>query len=189
MMVEQLFGIGATLLAACVVMILHELVKSLVFVARSGKGNLKKHKIFYLHEYIDPIGLLFCLFGFAGFSKPYMYRMQNKQTNFYVGVVGFITLLCMAFGGLLMCRSTQNIYVYVFFQYISVLSIGMFFVNLFPVSVFDMGLILAGKAPDKFISSIKNDYTIKMILILAIILGIIRSFSVNIFLFLLNYQK
>lgn len=185
-MKEQLITMAAILGAGCLVMIVHELVKSFVFVIRSRKQSSEKHKIFHVYQYIDPIGLLFCLFGFAGFSKPYMYRMRDRKTNLYVGITGLITLLVLAVSGLLVCRTTHQVVVFVIAQYISVLSIGMFFVNLFPVSVFDLGLIIAGAAPEKFFSIIKNDYTIKMILILTIILGIIRSFSANIFLFLLE---
>lgn len=185
-MKEQLITVAAILGAGCFVMIVHELVKSIVFAIRSRKQSSEKHKIFHLYQYIDPIGLLFCLFGFAGFSKPYMYRMRDKKTNLYVGIAGFITLFILAASGLLVCKMTQSVVIFVIAQYISVLSIGMFFVNLFPVSVFDLGLIIAGAAPEKFFSIIKNDYTIKMILILTIILGIIRSFSANIFLFLLE---
>lgn len=185
-MKEQLIGAGALLLAACIVMVVHELAKSIVFVVRSRKTSKEKHRIFRIYQYIDPIGLLFCLYGFAGFSKPYMYRMRDKKTNLYVGITGFCILFLLAATGLFVCRSTDQLEVFIVAQYTSVLSIGMLFVNLFPVSVFDMGLVIAGVAPEKFYSIIKNDYTIKMILILTVILGIIRSFSANIFLFLLE---
>ncbi len=185
-MKEQMISLGAMLLAACLVMIIHELVKSIVFVARSKNASKDKYEIFRVYQYIDPIGLLFCLFGFAGFSKPYMYRMRDRKTNFWVGIAGFLTLLMLAAAGLLVCQSTDSLTVFVVSQYVSVFSIGMFFVNLFPVSVFDLGLVIAGAAPDKFFSIIKNDYVIKMILILTIILGIIKSFSANIFLFFLE---
>ncbi|MFW5670801.1 MAG: hypothetical protein ACOCM8_00685 [Acetivibrio ethanolgignens] len=180
-MKEQLITVAAILGAGCFVMIVHELIKSLVFVIRSRGQSSEKHKIFHIYQYIDPI-----LFGFSGFSKPYMYRMRDRKTNLYVGIAGFITLLVVAVAGLLVCRTTQTVAVFVIAQYMSVLSIGMFFVNLFPVSDFDVGLIVSGVEPEKYFSIIKNDYTIKMILILTIILGIIRSFSANIFLFLLE---
>lgn len=185
-MKEQLIGTGALVLAACFIMIVHELAKSMVFVFRSRKTTPEKYRIFRIYQYIDPIGLLFCLFGYAGFSKPYMYRMKDRKTNLYVGITGFVTLLVLAAAGLFFCKTTGNVMVFVFSQYVSVLSIGMIFVNLFPVSVSNLGLIVAGISADKFYSIIKNDYTIKMILILTIILGIIRNFSANIFLFLLE---
>lgn len=181
-MKEQMIGLGAMLLAACLVMIVHELAKSVVFVLRS-KSTQDKLEIFRIYQYIDPIGLLFCLYGFAGFSKPYMYRMRDRRTNFYVGLTGFVTLFALAAAGLVLCKNTSSLPVFVLAQYVSVLSIGMFFVNLFPISVFDLGLILAGVAPDKFFSIIRNDYIIKMLLILTVILGMMRSFSANIFLF------
>lgn len=184
-MKEMLIGLGVSLIAACIVMIVHELVKSMVFVLRSG-NFAENHNIFRVYQYIDPIGLLFCLFGFAGFSKPYMYRMKDRKTNLYVGIAGFITLILLAVLGVLVCRTTSQVMVFVLFQYISVLSIGMIFVNLFPASVFDLGLIIAGVSPEKFFSVIKNDYTIKMILILTMIFGLIKSFSANIFIFLLE---
>ena len=185
-MKEQLITVVAILAASCLVMIIHELVKSLVFVIRSRKQSTEKHTIFRIYQYIDPIGLLLCLIGFAGFSKPYMYRMRDRKTNLFTGIAGFITLLLLAVTGLLICKTTGSVFAFVLAEYISVVSIGMFLVNLFPVSVFDLGLVIAGVAPEKFFSIIKNDYTIKMILILAIILGLIKNFSVNIFLFFLE---
>lgn len=185
-MKEQLLGLGALLVAACIVMIVHEFVKALVFVLRSKKKSKEKYNIFRVYQYIDPIGLLFCLYGFAGFSKPYMYRMKDRKTNLYVGIAGFITLIALAATGILFCRTTDSVFVFVLFQYIAVLSIGMLFVNLFPVAVFDMGLVIAGLSAEKFFSIIKNDYTIKMILILTMIFGIMKSFSANLFIFFLE---
>lgn len=185
-MKEQLIGFGALLLAACIVMVVHELTKSIVFVLRNRKVSSEKYDIFKIYQYIDPIGLLFCLYGYAGFSKPYMYRMRDRKSNLYVGITGLLTLLGLAALGIFICRTSQSLPVFVVSQYVSVLSIGMFFVNLFPVSVFDLGLIVAGVSAEKFFSIIKNDYTIKMILVLTVILGIIRSFSANIFLFFLE---
>lgn len=185
-MKEQFITVAAILAAGSFIMIIHELVKSLVFVIRSGKEINEKHKIFRIYQYIDPIGLLFCLIGFSGFSKPYMYRMRDRKTNLYTGIAGFVTLLLLALGGVWICKTTASVFVFVFAQYVSVLSIGMFLVNLFPVSVFNMGLLLAGLAPEKFFGAIRNDYTIKMILIMTMLFNLIKLFSSNLFLFLLE---
>lgn len=56
-----------------------------------------------------------------------------------------------------------------------IISINMLIVNLFPVSTFDMGLLIAGRSPSKYFSIIRNDFLIKILLILSILFGIIPT--------------
>jgi hypothetical protein len=137
----------------------------------------------------------------AGFSKPYMYRIKDKKTNFILGIAGFTSLAMIFTASVLILRFgigmnpeftyAPNIGMADFiFQcimvYMALLSLSMFIVNLFPVSTFDMGLCIAGKSPNKFFAIIRNDYLIKMILFFAIILPIIPGISRTILSILLS---
>lgn len=188
----QLLQLLAVTLAGMIVMIMHELPKSVVYQLRNTNGQ-NKAAIFKVWQYIDPIGLLFCVTTTAGFSKPYMYRIKEMKTNLLLGITGIVTLIVMFVGSTLAWKELYPVgasYTYsttiewvvkmlpnYIIQYISVLSINMLLVNLVPISTFDIGLIVAGKSPSKYFSIIKNDYMIKMILIMIILFGVISNLS------------
>jgi hypothetical protein len=201
---EQLLCLGAALIAGILIMILHELPKSIVYCIRNqalwkskpeSQIEMRRNwkNIYKVWHYIDPIGLLLCVTTYSGFSKPYMYRMKDRDTNKISGFVGFLTLLLLAAGSIIILRSqfvgydvssldtskdivTILIPFYLFY-FIAYLSINMFIVNMFPISTFDMGLLIAGYSPSKYFSIIKSDHFIKMILIFSVLLGIISSVS------------
>ncbi|MDK2809178.1 MAG: hypothetical protein PWP24_1915 [Clostridiales bacterium] len=187
----KLLSIASLLLASCVVMILHEIPKTVLFFYFEKKPRLGKN-LRKSYQFIDPIGLIFSLTGFCGFSKSYMLRTKRDKNNLYLGLAGFIMLLLLTAGGFLICRFAFievdmshyfSVFWFMFFQYISITAFGMFFVNLFPLMTFDMGLVIAAKSREKYFSIIRNDYLIKMIFILCALLGIIRSLCINSFLF------
>ncbi len=192
-MKTQLIRILAAFISGSLVMILHEFPKAILFyMINPTKDKKDKKIIFQLHHYIDPIGMIFCITSMAGFSKPYMYRIKDKKTNFILGVTGFISLalvfvvsaLILRFGIGMNPNFTYQVNIGMadlIFQYIMVymalLSLSMFFVNLFPVSTFDMGLCIAGKSSNKFFSIIRNDYIIKLILFFAMLLQVMADIS------------
>ena len=192
-MKTQLIRILAAFISGSLVMILHEFPKAILFyMINPTKDKKDKKIIFQLHHYIDPIGMIFCITSMAGFSKPYMYRIKDKKTNFILGITGFISLalvfavsaLILRFGIGMNPNFTYQVNIGMadlIFQYIMVymalLSLSMFFVNLFPVSTFDMGLCIAGKSPNKFFSIIRNDYIIKLILFFAMLLQVMADIS------------
>lgn len=187
----HLIRIIATFIATAIVMIAHEFPKAFAYsIISKNQDPKKKHKIYLLHHYIDPIGMLLCITNHAGFSKPYMYRIKDQKTNFILGLTGFISLLVtflisnliLRFGfhitDELLISDTSNI-VLLLSQFITVytslISISMFIVNLFPMSTFDMGLLVAGKSPSKYFAIIRNDYMLKMLLLLLIIFRFIPT--------------
>lgn len=189
-MVDKLIELAAFVLATIVVMILHELVKTIVFsIFYKAKGN--KIHIWKLYQYIDPIGLIFFITTNGGFSKPYMLRIKEKRTNLLLGIVGFSTLLILSivsittfvslFQNNFVLNNDGSIFLNIkgfpsaFLYYLCISSLGMFLVNLFPISTFDMGLLIAGNSPSKYFSIIKNDFLIKMILIIALFIGVIST--------------
>ncbi|BCN31394.1 hypothetical protein [Anaeromicropila herbilytica] len=197
-MEQKLIGLIASIIAACIIMMLHELIKAMVYnVQNKEQSPQSKRNIYKIHHYIDPIGLILCVTTSTGFSKPYMYRIKDKRTNFRLGIAGFVTLLAIFGISLFIYKSNypQGAFAYdinnrvdFFVKYFwyalnsmfVLLSMTMIIVNLFPVSTFDMGLLIAGKSPSKYFSIIKNDQYIKAILILTIIFDIIRAVSFSV---------
>ena len=72
-----------------------------------------------------------------------------------------------------------------FIQYIAIISFGMFCTNLFPVSTFDMGLLIAGYSSRKYLGIIKMDAVIKVILIITVFVDLINYGSYRLISFLL----
>jgi magnesium-transporting ATPase (P-type) len=190
-MKTQILKIIASFIAAAIVMILHEFPKAYAYnILSKDKNRKNKNNIYKLHHYIDPIGMLLCITNEAGFSKPYMYRIKDKKTNLILGITGFISLLVVFSISIFIVRfglgmdanlifySTEPLYM-ILIKLISVytarISICMFIVNLFPVSTFDMGLCIAGKSPAKYFAIIRNDYMLKMMLLMLVIFRMIPT--------------
>ncbi|WP_310604559.1 hypothetical protein [Anaerosporobacter sp.] len=201
---EALLSVGATLIAAIVIMILHELPKSIIYCVRSRaewkaqpdyKQRIKRtvRDIFKFWKYIDPIGVLLCVTTYSGFSKPYMYRMKDRKTNKIAGYAGFVILILIAAVSMLILKTNfiavnikevtaindvRTILVPFYFVYfMAFVSINMIFINMIPISTFDMGLLIAGYSPSKYFSIIKNDHNIKLILLFTVLLGIVSAIS------------
>lgn len=190
-MKTQIIKIIASFIAAAIVMILHEFPKAYVYNLLSKDKNAKnKNNIYKLVHYIDPIGMLLCITNVAGFSKPYMYRIKDKRTNLILGITGYISLLVvfaisiftvrfgLGMSASLTYNITEPIYM-ILLKFIAVytarISICMFIVNLFPISTFDMGLCIAGKSPAKYFAIIRNDYMLKMMLLMLVIFRLIPT--------------
>lgn len=191
-MKEQLLQLIAVIFAGMLVMILHELPKSIMYnYCNKKQSRSTRMNIYKVYHYIDPIGLLLCITTYAGFSKPYMYRIKEKRTNLLLGLTGCLSLiLCLlvSMGIWKIHFTTMDSKVYsttiewiilsfpnYFVQSVAFVSVNMLIVNLIPISTFDMGLIVAGKSPSRYFSIIRNDYMIKMILLVLVLFGVIPS--------------
>ncbi len=190
---EYLIQIVASLFAALLVMILHEIPKAMVYRLQSQK-KVSLIKVLYLPQYIDPIGLIFCVLSLAGFSKPYRYEIKEKKNASYIGITGLLCLLLctvvayfaysVCYGGLqidqlLVDMDISQRFNYYFICYILLISLGMFVVNLFPISAFDMGLIIAGKSTESFIHIIRSDTFIKIALFIVLFTEIIPILGIR----------
>ncbi|WFR60036.1 hypothetical protein QA584_13435 [Anaerocolumna sp. AGMB13025] len=189
----QLIRLIAAFIAGGIVMILHEFPKAYIYNRLNpNQDPKKKRNIYKLHHYVDPIGLILCITNQAGFSKPYMYRIKDKRTNLILGITGMISLFVMFLVSMAVLRfgiginsnlnysetiSIVSLVLQFILVYIALISLSMFIVNLFPVSTFDMGLCIAGISPSKYFLIIRNDYFIKMVLLLVIMFQFITSFS------------
>lgn len=178
------------LLAACSLMVLHEGMKVLVYIARKKELPSQGGSPWKLWRYIDPVGLLLAVSCYVPLSRPYFFRIRDKKTNRLLGITGLATLLAVFAGSILILRfgyggiaglnrikeerDILDSLPPAFVQSLSILSFGMIAANLFPVSTFDMGLLIAGFSSRAYLSIIKADGTIKLIFILTLLLGIIR---------------
>ena len=168
----QEIAIGA--LAAVLIMIVHELAKSLVYVfvrVDRKDWNISFREIFKVWRYIDPAGLILSVTCYCPVSRPYMFRVRDKKTNMLLGLCGFIVNLVMLACSFIMVKLG---YSSIFWQYMALLSFDYLVINLFPVSTFDMGLIIAGYSARHYLQLIKMDSVIKLILMLALLLDVIH---------------
>lgn len=201
-MKEIILEIVICALAASLLMIIHELTKALVYLGIQKKEGSKRkfHGVWALYRYLDPVGVILSVTSSVAFSRPFMFRIQNKKTNFILGITGFLVLLLCFSGSMYAIHSqvlgVRGMYTLVghgfwrkcvtlFIQYIAIISAGMFLANLFPVSTFDMGLVIAGISPEKYLNIIKMDAVIKVIFILAVLLNLIHYGSYRFIQFLL----
>lgn len=204
----QLLEAAASVLAAIIVMILHEIPKSLLFLwfrRREEKSLEEKRKwkwssAFMFHRYIDPIGLLLCITTYGGFSKPYMFRIRDRKTNYILGMLGFLDLICIYMISEFILYSKYQVikakdleifygnswgyFGKLFWIYMAILSLGIFFINLFPVSIFDMGLIIAGRSPRVYLNIIQKDSIIKIIVLFTMAVGVNTNIALMLFSFL-----
>ena len=203
-MKQHLFEIVICACAAVTLMIVHELAKILVYMGMQKKAGIKKeysHSIWAVYRYIDPVGVILSVTSQVVLSKPFMFRIYNKKYNRILGFTGFFVLLCLFFGNLYAIKmhafGVQGLKVVtsagiwneaggLYIQYMALLSIGMFLTNLFPVSTFDMGLLIAGVSSKKYLGIIKMDAVIKLIYVLALFVDLFYFGAYRIFVFALS---
>lgn len=196
-MKELLLEIVVCLVVAALLMIAHELFKAVIYIIIRGhkqNNNIDKKGIWNIFRYIDPLGLVLAVTCYVPVSKPYMFRVRDRKTNFIMGMGGFIILMIIYFSSAGMIH-----YLYgdsagilsalnggiieraevLFWQYMQMLCFDYFIVNLFPLTTFDMGLIIAGVSLEKFNGIIKADTYIKLVLVLTLILNLINTGYLN----------
>lgn len=193
---EYVLEIAAILLASALVMILHELPKSIMYVLTSRHCRKEdRFHIFKLHQYIDPIGMIMFVICHAGASRPYPYRLKEKDTNIAIGMIGFLSLIVMILGGYIIYlqiltrfpivfnvgAENPGMYLLVKFSwYFIYASIALFIVNLFPTATSDIFLLIVAVAPSKLVSLLKYDSVIKVIMFMFFIFQYIQSWSLTV---------
>ena len=94
------------LVAAVLLMVLHELFKAVIFVLLRVKENnkqiIKRRGIWKLWRYIDPVGLVLAVTCYVPVSKPFMFRIRDKKTNLIIGISGLVFLAVIFFGSVQM---------------------------------------------------------------------------------------
>jgi len=183
---EVALEIIVCIIVAALLMVVHELAKSIVYLCvrkAQGQAASQNNSILAVWRYIDPLGMLLSVACFVPFSKPHLFRIRDKKTNMILGITGFSVLL-LVFGISIAVLKTGAAYgagglaayiAPVFWQYMAVLSFDMFIANMFPVSTFDMGLVIAGRSASHYLHIIKADSVIKLLFILALMFDLIHS--------------
>lgn len=205
---EKIILIIASLCAGIMIMILHELPKAMLYYFSQSKinietkkeektpNNVPEQKIWKLHNYIDPIGLLLCVTLHVGFSKPYYYRIRYKKLSKMLGTVGLLSLLIQFLTSCAVLRFVFHMdsrllipmnatflheFLIYFISIYAIISLSMLITNLFPILAFDMGLFVAASSPLKFYSIIRMDYLVKMVWLFTVLVGVINSITEIIF--------
>lgn len=188
-MKEILLEIGICLTAAAFLMIWHEAVRLAAYAVCKGSMNCFRAGAWTVWRYIDPIGLLLSLTSMVPVSKPYFFRIRERRTNLCVGIAGIFSLLVVLVGSIAVLRISYggiaglnhlvplhwwDTVVPILVQYLALLSAGMLVANLFPISTFDMGMIIAGASPAGYLGMLKVDGTVKLIFIVVVLLDMIH---------------
>ena len=190
---EYLVEIAAILIASSLVMIFHELPKSCMYVLTGRHCQPEdRRKIFRLHQYIDPIGLILFLVCHAGASCPYPYRLREKDTNIAIGMAGLLSLMLMIVAGTAFYNYLLMNYPYLYtidatqpalllliktswcFIYTAIV---VFIVNMFPTVSSDLFLLIVAFVPSRLTWFFKYDPMIKVSLLLCFIFQYVQSWA------------
>ena len=197
-MIDLLLRIVINLLCGAIVMIWHELPKSVAahFLTHSVFRK-KKMELPSPLKYIDPIGLIlftFSSFG-VGWQKPYEHnpnKLQDKERSLLtLALVGQVSsLLLMVFllpvlQYMIMMKANTYI-VYAVFQLMK-FSLVLVVVNLLPVPPLDMSKIIHAISPNSYFRLLQNERYIHTAFILLVAFGIIETVAGQILAPLINY--
>lgn len=197
------FELCLCIITALLLMIFHESLKVLVYIIKKNVSPGASAKVvspWRVWRYIDPVGVILAVTCYVPFSRPYFFRIRDKRTNLLLGITGLCFLAAVFMGSVYVLRvqyggiAGLNLLKInglwekawpIFWQYMALLSFGMLVANLFPISTFDMGLLVAGSSSKAYLNIIKADGTIKIIFILTLLLGLIRYGGARLILMLL----
>ena len=169
-----------SLVAAIIVMIVHEIPKSIAYLYLNPLQKMQNRKsIFKLRQYIDPIGLILFVTTGAGFSKPFAYRIKDKKTNLILGVCGFCTnIICILIliSMYIIFNSTLdnniiNVYLLTFIVILLKLNISMLLINLLPITPFDMSHIIASKSPSTYFKIYQYEKNLQLLMLVLMWMG------------------
>lgn len=186
---EILLEIGICLAAAAFLMVYHECVRLLAYMCCQRSVKCFQTSPWKVWKYIDPVGLILSLTSMVPVSKSYFFRIRDGWANLYLGIAGLLSLIAVLVGSIAVLRigyggiDGLNHLVLdhwwdaippIFVQYLAMLSAGMLVANLFPISTFDMGRIVAGVSPAGYLAILESDGTLKLIFVLVVLLDMIH---------------
>ena len=190
---EYIIEIVGILLASALAMILHELPKSIMYIMTGRHCTPEDRlRIFRLNRYVDPIGLLFFLVCHAGASRPYPYRLKERDTNIAIGMTGFLALIVMIIGGtacynfllmrfpILFDVGVENPWMLLLIKtswYFIYASIVLLIVNLFPTLTSDLFLLVVAFSPSKLKGFVRYDSVVKVAMLLCFIFQYVQSWA------------
>lgn len=152
---------GLRLFAGIVVVLFHEIPKSIVAYYMTHPIYRKQVGInTKVHKYIDPIGLMMFVFMRVGWQKSYIYRpsrfSDKEKGHMLVGFSGLVSNIVLILILMPILGYVNNEYLYVFMIDLIVCSISITVINALPIPPFDMNIIMRYTAPD-FYNTIKRN--------------------------------
>jgi len=186
-MIDMIMNIIISIIAAMIVMIVHELSKyyfslSIVHPIHRKRMDLKINPL----QYIDPVGLILFVFSGVGWQKPGEYnpnRFKDKEKSLLV-----LTLVGMAANVILLLAmipifiyfktapTEVGSYLAVFFYKLIRFSFTIIVINLLPMPPFDMAKIIYSINIEFYFKLIQNERIIQAVFILLIAFNIISVF-------------
>lgn len=189
---DKLIYIGITLVCSIILMIIHEFPKNIAYyILKHKEGKKVSKNIFYFWKNIDPVGVITSIAMYTPFSKQYKYTISNKKTSLILGITGITTLVvlyALSIATLLIffkdyinnpadLSNEVEYYIFISLLNFSLLCMSMILVNLFPVTCFDVGLIILGSNSKKRGGIIVFDGFLKLIFFFLVALGVLSNTS------------
>lgn len=190
-MLDQVIEIVATIFAAILVMIFHEVIKYTTYLITEPKRKKTDFKnLLKVHKFIDVIGIVFFLTTWIGFSRTSKYKISKTKTLSLIGISGLISMLILFAVSAMLIKiglvdpyipeTGTVLYVIITFLrkinvFVALFSLSMLFTNLLPLATFDLGYIIAGKSQEAYINILKADVLFKIIFTFLALSGFISS--------------
>ncbi len=193
-MLATLLNLIAAILAAFIVVLIHELSKyyislTLMHPIHRRRADMKTNPL----KYIDPIGIILFVFSYVGWQKPGEYnasRFKDKDRALIVlsltgimanllvllAVIPIYSALYAGFEGDIFMATLVN-----FFYYILRFSFAIIIVNLLPIPPFDMTKIIYALNPSFYFKMIQNERVIQAVFILLIAFNVLSRFVDSLF--------
>ena len=202
-LLTSLITIIISIVAAAIVMVIHELTKAIAYLAYIKNYNRKYNKlnicsgILKIHRYIDPVGVILSATNYVTFSKQYPFIIKSRKASFIIGLIGYIITAIMFFssilgyrllfgtGGLLLGQYDKIVGLLItclqeLLKCIIFYSVMLFLANLFPLASFDISLIIASIDSNSYKKILKFDLFYKLIFLVMTLLGVFSTLGIYI---------
>lgn len=184
-MINLLKSIGIDLIAAIIVVCIHEYPKIFVYKYLEHPIYKKQTKVsFSPLKYMDPFGIICFLFLRVGWQKPFEFnygRLRDKNKGLLAialtGILSnllFLTVLMPVYTNVAGLNPELSIFIRVLMEF----NVVMIVVNLLPVPPLDMAKIIQAVNPQTYFRFIQYEKMIQAFFILALAIGFIRQFVV-----------
>lgn len=179
---DILITLGIQLVCGFIVMIVHEIPKSIVAHAVMHPIYRSTHRINQnVLKYIDPIGLIMFMFLGIGWQKPFEYnstKYRDKSKGMLaVALTGLLSNLMIMALLIPLAYVQMNIYVHVFIITLIYFNFSITIVNLLPVPPLEMSKIIHSFSHNTYFKLMQNERMIHTVFIFLLVFGIISSIT------------
>lgn len=179
-----LISMAIKILSAIIVVIVHEVPKSLVAHLLLHPIYKAKNKInTNVLKYVDPIGLIMFIFSGAGWQKPAEYKItyfrDKQKAVLSVALTGLLSNLVFMIILMPLSHYNMNGYLATFITYLIIYNFSITIINLLPVPPFDMSKIIYFFSPNAYFRLIQNERLIHVIFLLLFAMQIIPTMIIS----------